>query len=575
MGDLSASSCVRPTAGAAPRCCATAGRPTSMPRCRGPSSSSTSTGDAVRRARELRLCPPPGSTAISCSPSCWPGDGRLLERLRSQELLPSAAACACASLSIAPRPRNYGSIWNTVCRRRRYQADGPRAIATLSITPRHPCAHEHPMSCSPPPPARSPADRREAVPGDLRRSAAANPNPPRDGADEPAPSAAYLSPGAEESRWLVTGLWVEQARRHRRRRAQMLQVRSLHSTSPSAVAAGIRALRRFAVPRAGRCCSLPPRMRCISYASASTSAAAGMALAGLDIQVITAPSVRLDSMPTGATSRRPSPAAAALAHPRSLRASASHRRECQQRGRTLLAFCASCSDAMPSPSSLSTTPRRALDAPVRTGTARSSEFHAWGDSNLYLRRQAETSSLGGASRRAIHAACLARTCATRRRPRTRIIDRRSPVTPASNSLDERITTALAETGQHCRSPIYVLAAASVPLLSTSGSQLLLTAPHRQGRRRLSPHQLLIAAITMRMAPAPRCFPLPVLSTACGNGNWEVHQIPRFHAILRFGPSGAILLRPPIPKPARAVAVKTRPASGRRRLGLTAASTAAD
>ena len=78
----------------------------------------------------------------------------------------------------------------------------------------------------------------------------------------------------------------------------------------------------------------------------------------------------------------------------------------------------------------------------------SSEFHAWGDSNLYLRRQAEDLTLTVEHRAASSIPPVSLELAQRGDALAlEVVDRRSPVTPAPNSLDERITSALAETGQ--------------------------------------------------------------------------------------------------------------------------------
>ncbi len=205
----------------------------------------------------------------------------------------------------------------------------------------------------------------------------------------------------------------------------------------------------------------------------------------------------------------------------------------------------------------------------------SSEFHAWGDSNLYLRRQAEDLILSVEHRAAPSMPPVSLELAQRGDALAlEVVDRRAPVTPASNSLDERITSALAETGQplpfaDLRSRCRVRAATLYERLDSSCRWR----PHRQGRRQLSPHQLLIAAITMTMAPTPRCFPLPLpgLSTACGNGNWNWKSTPiptlPCHSSVRPQRSPFSCPGHAIPKPARAVAVKTGPLQGRRRLGL--------
>ena len=73
----------------------------------------------------------------------------------------------------------------------------------------------------------------------------------------------------------------------------------------------------------------------------------------------------------------------------------------------------------------------------------SSEFHAWGDSNLYLRRNGDDLTLTVEHRAAPAMPAVTLELAQRANALAlEVIDRRQPQTPPS-SVDERITTALA------------------------------------------------------------------------------------------------------------------------------------
>lgn len=104
-----------------------------------------------------------------------------------------------------------------------------------------------------------------------------------------------LAEHAEESRWLVTGLWGEQAVGIVGGEPKCCKS-FLALDLAVAVAAGIPCLRRFAVPQAGRVLlfAAEDALHIVRRRLEGICAAAGMALADLDIQVITAPSVRLD-----------------------------------------------------------------------------------------------------------------------------------------------------------------------------------------------------------------------------------------------------------------------------------------
>ena len=112
-----------------------------------------------------------------------------------------------------------------------------------------------------------------------------------------------LADRAEQNRWLVTGLWGEQAVGIVGGEPKCCKS-FLALDIAVAVAAGIPCLRRYAVPQAGRVllfAAVTPRvlrhddaLHTVRQRLEGISAAAGVALADLDIQVITAPTVRLD-----------------------------------------------------------------------------------------------------------------------------------------------------------------------------------------------------------------------------------------------------------------------------------------
>ena len=104
-----------------------------------------------------------------------------------------------------------------------------------------------------------------------------------------------LAEHAEESRWLVTGLWGEQAVGIVGGEPKCCKS-FLALDLAVAVAAGIPCLRRFSAPCAGRVLlfAAEDALHIVRRRLEGICAAAGVALADLDIQVITAPTVRLD-----------------------------------------------------------------------------------------------------------------------------------------------------------------------------------------------------------------------------------------------------------------------------------------
>src|SRR6202049_4469559 len=111
----------------------------------------------------------------------------------------------------------------------------------------------------------------------------------------PVEPAYRLAQRAEEHRWLVTGLWSEQAVGIVGGEPKCCKS-FLALDLAVAVAAGVPCLRRFAVPRAGRVLlfAAEDALHIVRRRLEGISEAAGVALVNLDIQVITAPTVRLD-----------------------------------------------------------------------------------------------------------------------------------------------------------------------------------------------------------------------------------------------------------------------------------------
>jgi hypothetical protein len=193
----------------------------------------------------------------------------------------------------------------------------------------------------------------------------------------------------EQQRWLVEGLWSEEAvgiiggepKCGKSFLALDLAV---------AVATGIPCLRRFAVSRPGRVLLYPAEdaLHIVRRRLEGICAAAGVALSELDIQVITAPSLRLD---LEADRMRLEETVAQL-KPRLLVLDPFvrlHRIDENVSGDVapLLAFLRELQRRHAIAVVLVHHAKKGAGA-IRAGQALrgSSEFHAWGDSNLYLRR---------------------------------------------------------------------------------------------------------------------------------------------------------------------------------------------
>jgi hypothetical protein len=263
----------------------------------------------------------------------------------------------------------------------------------------------------------------------------------------PVEPAYRLAERSEEHRWLVTGLWSEQAVGIVGGEPKCCKS-FLALDLAVAVAAGVPCLRRFAVPRAGRVLlfAAEDALHIVRRRLEGISAAAGVALANLDIQVITAPTVRLDLD----ADRRNLAETVARLQPRLLILDPFvrlHRIDENASGEVapLLAYLREL-QRRHDVAVLVVHHAKKGGGGVRAGQALrgSSEFHAWGDSNLYLRRDGDDLSLSVEHRAAPSMPPITIELAQRGTALAlEVVDRRDPATPPPSSLDERITATLA------------------------------------------------------------------------------------------------------------------------------------
>lgn len=257
-----------------------------------------------------------------------------------------------------------------------------------------------------------------------------------------------LAEGVPEQRWLVTGLWSEEAVGIVGGEPKCCKS-FLALDLAVAVAAGVPCLRRYAVPHCGRVLlyAAEDAQPIVRRRLEGIAAAAAVELADLDIHVITAPTLRLD---LGAD-RRSLALTVAKLQPRLLILDPFVRLHRIDENAS--------SEVAPLLAYLRELQRRyhvavlvVHHAKKGAGRARagqalrgSSEFHAWGDSNLYLRREGDTLTLTVEHRAApsqkpirIELVEAAEALALH------VADRSEPATPAPSSLDERIASALAD-----------------------------------------------------------------------------------------------------------------------------------
>ena len=208
-------------------------------------------------------------------------------------------------------------------------------------------------------------------------------------------------------------------------------------------------LRRFSVSRAGRVLlfAAEDALHIVRRRLEGIASAAGVALADLDIQVITSPVLRLDLD----ADRRNLAETVARLQPRLLILDPFvrlHRIDENASGEVapLLAFLRELQRRHGMAVLVVHHARKGAGG-VRAGQALrgSSEFHAWGDSNLYLRRDGDNLSLSVEHRAAPSPKPLAIELAQRGDALAlEVADRREPVAPAPNSLDDRILGLLTD-----------------------------------------------------------------------------------------------------------------------------------
>lgn len=263
----------------------------------------------------------------------------------------------------------------------------------------------------------------------------------------PVAPAHRLAPHPEPRRWLVTGLWTEQAVGLLGGEPKTCKSFLALDLAVS-VAAGRQCLRRFPVSHPGRVLlfAAEDAPDIVRRRLEGICAAAGVLLRDLDIQVITAPTVRLD---LHADRVRLKHTVASL-KPRLLILDPFvrlHRIDENSSAEVapLLAFLRElqrCHQlAVLVVHHAKKGAQRLRDGQALRG---SSEFHAWGDSNLYLRRRGDQLTLTAEHRAAPASDPIPLTLAAAGDALAlAVCHREPPVTPAVTSLDERITTALA------------------------------------------------------------------------------------------------------------------------------------
>jgi AAA domain len=272
-----------------------------------------------------------------------------------------------------------------------------------------------------------------------------------------------LAERAPELRWLVTQLWSHDAVGIVGGEPKCCKS-FLALDLAVAVAAGVPCLRRFAVPDPGRVLlyAAEDSHPIVRRRLEGIAAAAGVDLRDLDIQVITAPTLRLD---LGADRLALQEAVARL-QPRLLILDPFvrlHRIDENASGEVapLLAYLRELQRRHNLAVVVVHHAKKGAGN-VRAGQALrgSSEFHAWGDSNLYLRRDGDTLSLAVEHRAApalkpmkIELVEAGEALALQ------LVECSEAPAPAPSSLDQRIMAALAaaaspipfaELRAHCR-----------------------------------------------------------------------------------------------------------------------------
>ena len=264
----------------------------------------------------------------------------------------------------------------------------------------------------------------------------------------PVELAYLLAERPEKHRWLVAGLWSEQAVGIVGGEPKCCKSFLALDLAVS-VASGAPCLRRFVVPKPGRVLlyAAEDALHIVRRRLDGIAVAAGAMLANLDIQVITAPALRLDLE----VDRRNLAETVDRLRPRLLILDPFvrlHRIDENASGEVapLLAYLRELQRRY-GVAVLVVHHARKGGACVRAGQALrgSSEFHAWGDSNLYLRRDGEELTLTVEHRAAPSSRPLVVEL-VQNGPALALeaVERARPVAVTTPSLDERVTAALAE-----------------------------------------------------------------------------------------------------------------------------------
>jgi RecA-family ATPase len=256
-----------------------------------------------------------------------------------------------------------------------------------------------------------------------------------------------LAERAPELRWLVRHLWSQDAVGIVGGEPKCCKS-FLALDLAVAVAAGVPCLRHFAVPTPGRVLlyAAEDAPAIVRRRLEGIATAAGVHLRDLDIQVITASTLRLDLAADRASLRE----TVASLQPRLLILDPFvrlHRIDENASGEVapLLAYLRELQRRY-ALAVLVVHHAKKGAGHVRAGQALrgSSEFHAWGDSNLYLRREGDTLTLTVEHRAAsalkpmkIELVEAGEALALQ------LVERSDPVAPVLSSLDERITAELA------------------------------------------------------------------------------------------------------------------------------------
>jgi hypothetical protein len=266
----------------------------------------------------------------------------------------------------------------------------------------------------------------------------------------PVEPAHRLAARAEERRWLITGLWSEEAVGIVGGEPKCCKS-FLALDMAVSVAACTPCLRRFPVTHAGRVLlyAAEDALHVVRRRLEGICAAAAVPLPDLDVQVITAPTVRLDleadraSLDETVTKLRPRLLVLdpfVRLHRIDENASGevapllAYLRELQRRHGVAVAVVHHAKKG---------------GGHIRAGQALrgSSEFHAWGDSNLYLRRHGDDLTLTVEHRAAPSVPAVALELAQRGEALAlEVVERGGSAEQAPTSVDERITTALTKAG---------------------------------------------------------------------------------------------------------------------------------